>query len=149
MGFWRPHSPLSGLPYLKPGRSGRSSSYDRTGGNRDFAVVAPGESHVLADLDGTGVIQHIWLTTRCYSEKYLRKLVLEMYWDGSPQASVRSPLGDFFGVGTCLSRALCLVATKHGLRTTSGPQGTVRCCHEQLLPNALSHGSQAPAPERE
>jgi hypothetical protein len=42
MKFWRPASPLSGLSYLKPGRSGRSSSYDRTGGNRDFAVVGPG-----------------------------------------------------------------------------------------------------------
>lgn len=32
-------------------------------------------------------------------EKYLRKLVLEMYWDGEENPSVRVPFGDFFGIG--------------------------------------------------
>ncbi|MFC7615130.1 DUF2961 domain-containing protein [Actinokineospora soli] len=103
MRFWQPNSPLGGLPYVKQARTRRSSSWDRTGGNRDFAVVAPGETHVLADISGAGLISHIWLTTRCYSPQYLRKLVLEMYWDGSEHPSVSAPLGDFFGVGhaTC------------------------------------------------
>jgi hypothetical protein len=103
MQFWQPSSPLGGIIHVKSGRSRRESSWDRTGGNRDFAVVPPGETHVLADIQGSGIIEHIWLTTRCYSEKYLRKLVIEMYWDGEKTPSVRSPLGDFFGVGhaTC------------------------------------------------
>jgi len=32
-------------------------------------------------------------------EKYLRKRVLEMYWDGEENPSVRVPFGDFFGIG--------------------------------------------------
>lgn len=99
MDFWEPNSPLGGLAHVKDGRSKRESSWDRSGGNRDFAVVEPGETAVLADLHGAGIVEHIWVTTRCYSPMYLRKLVLEMYWDGEDNPSVRSPLGDFFGVG--------------------------------------------------
>ena len=56
MSFWRPTSPLAGLTRVKAGRSKRESSWDRTGGNRDFAVVPPGETHVLADIiDASGM----------------------------------------------------------------------------------------------
>ena len=142
MGFWRPHSPLSGLPYLKPGRSGRSSSYDRTGGNRDFAVVAPGENHVLADLNGTGVIQQIWLTTRCYAEKYLRKLVLEMYWDGSPQASVRSPLGDFFGVGHASAVHYVSLPLSMVFGPRRGPKGPFAAAMNSYFPMPFHTGAK-------
>ncbi len=123
MKFWQPNSPLSGLAYVKPGRSARSSSWDRTGGNRDFATVPPGATHVLADVRGAGIIEHIWLTTRCYSEKYLRKLVLEMYWDDSDTPSVRAPLGDFFGVGhaTCTHFVSLPLSMVFGPRR--GPKG--------------------------
>jgi len=99
MQFWQPTSPLGGLAHLKSGRSRRESSWDRTGGNRDFHVVPAGATHTLADIEGTGQIEHIWMAVRCYSPQYLRKLVLEMFWDGSDTPSVRAPLGDFFGVG--------------------------------------------------
>jgi Protein of unknown function (DUF2961) len=93
-------SPLAGLPLVRRGvRSKRSSSYDRTGGNRDFFVVPAGETAVMADIAGTGCIKHMWITTRCYAPQYLRKLAFEMYWDGNAEPSVRVPLGDFFGVG--------------------------------------------------
>jgi hypothetical protein len=142
MGFWRPHSPLSGLPYLKPGRSGRSSSYDRTGGNRDFVVVPPGESHVLADLNGAGVIEHIWLTTRCYAEKYLRKLVLEMYWDGSPQASVRSPLGDFFGVGHASAVHYVSLPLSMVFGPRRGPKGPFAAAMNSYFPMPFHTGAK-------
>ena len=35
----------------------------------------------------------IWITDSCLKN---RKLILRMYWDGSEQASVETPLGDFF-----------------------------------------------------
>ena len=93
-------SPLAGLPLVRRGtRSKRSSSYDRTGGNRDFLVVPAGETGVLAEIEGAGCIKHMWITTRCYAPQYLRKLIFEMYWDGQAEPSVRVPLGDFFGVG--------------------------------------------------
>ncbi len=39
MNVWQPNSPLGGLPMIKNARSLRESSYDKTGGNRDFKVV--------------------------------------------------------------------------------------------------------------
>ena len=69
----------------------------------------------------------MWVTTRCYSPMYLRKLVLEMYWDGEDNPSVRTPLGDFFGVGhtTCthyVSLPLSMVfGQRHGPRAHSLP----------------------------
>ena len=93
-------SPLAGLPHIKRGvRSKRSSSYDVTGGNRDFKTVPPGQTQVLAEISGAGCIKHMWITTRCYDAQYLRKLVFEIYWDDATEPSVRVPLGDFFGVG--------------------------------------------------
>jgi Protein of unknown function (DUF2961) len=134
MKFWQPNSPLSGLPFVKDGRSARSSTWDRTGGNRDFAVVAPGDTHVLADIRGAGVIEHIWMTTRCYSEKYLRKLVLEMYWDEHPTPSVRAPLGDFFGVGhaTCVHYVSLPLSMVFGPRR--GPKGPFAAAMNCYLP---------------
>ena len=94
MNPWRPNSPLSGMPLIKDGvRSKRESSYDRTGANRDFVRVETGETATLCDIEGCGCIKHIWLTTFCQAPQFLRKLVLEMYWDGETNPSVRTPLG--------------------------------------------------------
>lgn len=46
-------------------RSARVSSWDHTGGNADSFVVMPGETTVLADLEGPGCITHLWLTQMC------------------------------------------------------------------------------------
>ncbi len=43
------NSPLGGLPFIKNASSKRESSYDRTVENRDFTVVEPGVTHVMAD----------------------------------------------------------------------------------------------------
>ena len=47
----------------------------------------------LADIEGPGAIQHIWLTVH---PSAWRRLVLRMYWDGEAAPSVETPLGDFF-----------------------------------------------------
>ncbi len=47
----------------------------------------------LADIDGSGAIQHIWLTV---APEWWRKLVLRCYWDGEAAPSIEVPLGDFF-----------------------------------------------------
>lgn len=52
----------------------------------------------LADIEGPGVIQHIWMT--CFPDKW-RSLVLRMYWDGEEHPSVETPFGDFFCNGWC------------------------------------------------
>ena len=53
----------------------------------------------LAEIEGIGIIQHIWITLPDHTEKgpyVLRDLVLRMYWDRETNPSVEVPLGDFF-----------------------------------------------------
>ncbi|MBE7044143.1 MAG: DUF2961 domain-containing protein [Ruminococcaceae bacterium] len=54
--------------------------------------LAPGETVVLADIEGPGVIRHIWMTTTGNR----RQEILRMYWDGNENPSVECPVGDFF-----------------------------------------------------
>ena len=57
-------SEMYDLAKMKEGlRNRRVSSYDRTGNNRDhLKAIKPGETAVLADIKGAGVINHIWIT---------------------------------------------------------------------------------------
>ncbi|MCX7845414.1 MAG: DUF2961 domain-containing protein [Dictyoglomaceae bacterium] len=48
---------------------------------------------VLAEIEGPGVIQHIWMTV---DEKAYRDCILRFYWDEEEFPSVEVPLGDFF-----------------------------------------------------
>ena len=90
---------LAGLPLLSNTTSRRASSWDRTGGNRDCVEIGPGDTLLLALLREPGTIRHIWMTTSCEDEYYLRKVVLRASWDNEPTPSVEVPLGDFFGIG--------------------------------------------------
>lgn len=59
----------------------------------------PGSSlTTLADIEGSGAIQHLWITVRPAA---WRQLVLRWYWDGEGEPSVEVPLGDFFCGGWC------------------------------------------------
>jgi len=55
--------------------------------------IDPGETFILAEIDGPGAIQHIWMT--CFPPNW-RNFILRMYWDEEPQPSVEVPIGDFF-----------------------------------------------------
>src|SRR5439155_18843836 len=57
--------------------------------------IAPGECRVLADIDGSGAIQQIWLTPT----GHWRFSILRFYWDGADTPSVECPIGDFFASG--------------------------------------------------
>ena len=61
--------------------------------------IAPGETKVLLNVKGTGIIQRMWMTINDRSPAMLRSLRLEMYWDDQTKPAVSVPLGDFFGVG--------------------------------------------------
>jgi hypothetical protein len=86
---------------LTPGPAGfqHVSSYDTTGGNRDRFEIAPGDSAILLELDGPGIIRRLWITVASRDPDYLRRIALKMYWDGEASPSVDVPLGDFFGNG--------------------------------------------------
>ncbi|GAB2671997.1 hypothetical protein GCM10009743_55340 [Kribbella swartbergensis] len=100
-------SSLRDLPRLRNSKRRRASSWDRSGGNDDRLTIRPGETAVLADLEGPGSINHIWCTVARDSPwgpdemdgDYLRKLILKITWEDSSEPSVLVPLGDFFGVG--------------------------------------------------
>ena len=54
--------------------------------------IEPGETRTLADIAGSGAVQHIWITT---ANLNWRDLILRVWWDGQETPSVVSPLGDF------------------------------------------------------
>lgn len=94
---------LRSLARDKDFTSKRISSFDRTGGNNDRISIEPGETAVLAEIEGPAAIHHIWVTIAAEAF-YGRKIVLRMHWDGEESPSVSVPVGDFFGVGHGLNR---------------------------------------------
>jgi hypothetical protein len=92
--------PLGDLFMAKEGGLAHYSSYDSSGGNADFRVLAPGQTLVLADHKGAGVLRRWWLTIapRNIVEIH-RSLIIRCYWDGEEVPSVEAPVSDFFGMG--------------------------------------------------
>ena len=89
-----------GLAQLKNYASGRVSSGNRyVSSNDDSKRIMPGETLVMADLSGPGMITHIWLTVAQNEFGWPRLARLRVYYDGHKTPSVDAPLGDFFAVG--------------------------------------------------
>ncbi len=59
-------------------------------------TLGPNAKATVADIEGPGIIQHIWITT--FKENW-RKIVVRIYWDDQEHPSVEVPLGDFFCMG--------------------------------------------------
>ena len=55
--------------------------------------IKPHTVYTMAEIDGAGCINHIWLTPAGIPGRYA---ILRFYWDGSEVPSVEVPLGDFF-----------------------------------------------------
>jgi len=90
-----------GLTRLRQGQGARSSSsaedWDNSKG--DARKIRPGQTLLLAELTGPGMVRHIWNTVNAVEFGASRNLVLRMSWDGEDSPSVEVPLGDLFGVG--------------------------------------------------
>ena len=93
------HGPLSNVAKIVDARSKRISSYDRAGGNGDNIQVPAHSTVTIAEMQGAGIVKHIWVTMSSGDLLMRRNLVLRMYWDGQEHPSVESPIGDFFGQG--------------------------------------------------
>ena len=112
--------PLDSLAVAAPGRTRCVNAENPAGGKGTAATAASalgpsrkgspciqtvkaGESVTLMDVDGPGVIRHIWMTvtgrTSPTGPNVLRNLILEFYWDGEETPSVQCPVGDFFCCG--------------------------------------------------
>ena len=74
--------------------------------NDDSKRPIPGETITLADLEGPGIVTHIWLTIAANEYGWPRLLRLRVYYDGSAEPSVDAPVGDFFAVGHGFERAV-------------------------------------------
>jgi hypothetical protein len=61
-----------------------------------FVVIEPGATHTLADIQGMGAIQHIWMTL---AQGTRRHTILRAFWDGQAHPSIECPVGDFFANG--------------------------------------------------
>ena len=91
---------------VRDGHTMRVSSSDPNwqNGNADHRAIKPGDTLTIADIDGPGVIRHIWFTINAEDPRYPRSLTLRMYWDNQTEPAVESPIGDFFAVGHGLQR---------------------------------------------
>jgi hypothetical protein len=93
---------LSTLPSLKTYRAERVSSTDPSGANDDGNwknPIKPGEERTIAQLEGPGVISHMWFTIATPEPYHLKKIVLRAFWDNDPLPAIEAPIGDFFGLG--------------------------------------------------
>jgi hypothetical protein len=59
--------------------------------------VEAGTTFTMADIEGPGAVQQIWLTP----SGNWRYSIIRFYWDGEETPSIEAPLGDFFGMGWC------------------------------------------------
>ncbi len=107
------------LPQVAPGQPSDIFGLARIGGQRAYRAtsnhpdpssnddskrVIPGETVVLADLSGPGVVTHIWITVAANEYAWPRLVRFRVYYDESPVPSVDAPMGDFFAVGHGLER---------------------------------------------
>jgi hypothetical protein len=94
-------------PTGEPGKGGMAVTGTGANGSRELGLgwkvnpcltLPKQEATVLADIEGSGAIQHIWITVH---PKAWRAIILRMYWDGEETPSVEVPVGDFFCMGWC------------------------------------------------
>ena len=60
-----------------------------------YVRIEPNEIFTLGEIDGSGVINHIWMTP----VGDYRLMILRFYWDDETEPSVEVPVGDFFAAG--------------------------------------------------
>ena len=88
----------------KPGVGGQASSelgISRKG-SPCLVNVPSGATVTIADIQGCGIIEHMWFTlaeTTKSGDYMLRDVILKIYWDNEETPSVETPLGDFFCCG--------------------------------------------------
>ena len=84
---------------------------------RPFVRVNAGQTATLMDVDGPGVIQHIWIAGGTPSREH----VIRFYWDGEDTPSIEAPATDFFAIGHDL------IAPVNSLAVIVTPQNAMNC----------------------
>ena len=60
--------------------------------------IEPWSSVELCNIEGNGMIRHIWLPLSNRTPEMMRSCMIRIFWDGLTYPSVEAPFGDFFGV---------------------------------------------------
>jgi hypothetical protein len=99
--------------------TGARSAGGATHGGRKGAPnrrVRAGERVVLADIEGPGVVRHVWMTIPPAPPEHMRSIVLEVFYDGAVEPSLSVPALDFFGLphGRPVAYASALTAAQEG-----------------------------------
>jgi hypothetical protein len=96
----------------------RGGGGQREGGRkgRPARWLQPGERVVLCDIEGPGVVRHIWMTIRPAAPEEMRAVLLEGFYDGASEPSISVPAMDFFGCahGRPVAYASALTAVQEG-----------------------------------
>lgn len=124
---------LAGIPFVSRGKSRAINAENPKGekgkggmaasalgpsrkGSPCLKDISAGETVTLAEINGPGIINHIWITVDNKTSEadcfVLRDLVIRMYWDGEENPSVEVPLGDFFCCGfakECIVNSLPII----------------------------------------
>lgn len=82
----------------KPNRANSASQARDLGQGwkvNSYIKIAPGEIFTLAEIDGPGAIQHIWMTPT----GNWRFSIIRIFWNDEKEPSVECPVGDFFCMG--------------------------------------------------
>ena len=86
------------------GKGGMATTGTGAGASRDLGqtwkvspsvVIKAKTTYTIAEIDGAGAIQHIWMTPT----GNWRYSILRFYWDDETTPSVEAPVGDFFCMG--------------------------------------------------
>ncbi len=85
-----------GMATLKEGSAAKAARELGQGWKvNPYIHIEPGKTFTLAEMEGPGAINHIWMTP---SGNY-RLSILRIYWDDEEEPSVEVPVGDFFATG--------------------------------------------------
>ena len=105
-------------------------------------MIGAGERVVLADIEGPGVLRHLWMTVLPAPPERLRAIWIEVFYDGSDEPSVSVPLLDFFCLphGRTAPFASALVAVNEG----RGFNSTIPMPFAHHVRVELENGSDAP-----
>jgi hypothetical protein len=86
------------------GKGGMATTGTGTNASRDLGqgwkvspsiVIKAKTTYTIAEMDGPGSIQHIWMTPT----GNWRYTIIRIYWDDETTPSVEAPVGDFFCMG--------------------------------------------------
>ncbi len=81
------------------GAVGKGAMENKGAKGHPYDRINAGESKVMLDVQGSGVIRRMWFTINERKPEVLRGLKLEICWDDAEGPAVSVPFGDFFGVG--------------------------------------------------